>query len=79
MLLLEDEQRLVESGLRLRISVAKYFDLRVLAAQTEDRRSRHVGMMNVSRDEPAEIVGIFPCSTASAFMKQEADAVDVFE
>ena len=67
----------------LRIALANLFaknrDLRVLAAQAQHRRSRHVGMMNVAGDQSAEIVGILPRSAAPAFVQQKADAVDVFE
>ena len=78
-LLLENEQRLVELGIAFANLLAKNCDLGMLAAQAQDGCSRDVRMMNIARDEPAEIVGIFSRSTASAFMKQEANAIDVLE
>src|SRR5258708_18457586 len=36
-------------------------------------------MMNVSRNQPAKIPGIFPRSSATALMKQKTHAVHVFE
>jgi len=36
-------------------------------------------MINVARDEPAEVVGILSGSAAATLMNQKLDTVDVFE
>jgi len=54
-------------------------DLRVLAAEAENGGSGDVGMIDVSGEEAAEIVGIFARAAAAAFVRQEFDAVDVRE
>ena len=78
-LLLEDDQRLVEPRIALADFFAKDFNLGMLTAEAEYGGSSHVGVMNVACDEAAEIIGVFPSSTAAAFVKQEADTIDVFE
>ena len=66
-------------GFALANLFAKNLDLRVLAAQAQHGRSRHIGMMNIAGDQSAEIVGIFPRSAATAFVQQKANAVHVFK
>ena len=61
------------------ISLAKDRHLCVLAAQAQNRGARNVGMMNVTRDQAAEIIGIFARAAAAAFVHQEFDAINIFE
>src|SRR5713226_7663748 len=79
LLLLHDHQRLIEIRISLAQLRAQNADLRVLATQTEHRCSRHVRMMDVARNESAEIVGILPRASAAPFMQQKADAIHVLE
>ena len=51
----------------------------MLAAEAENSGSGDVGMIDVSGEEAAEIVGIFTRAAAAAFVRQEFDAVDVRE
>jgi len=50
-----------------------------LAAKTEDGCAGDVGMMDVSGDEAAKIVGVFSSTAAAAFVEQETDTVHIFE
>ena len=79
LLLLQDNHRLVEIRIALLDLVAQDSNLRVLATQAEDCSSRDVGMVDVSRNQPAQIVGVFTGAAAPAFMQQELDAVDVLK
>src|SRR5215472_9501875 len=54
-------------------------DLRVLAAETQNRGAGHIGMVQISSDECTKIVGVFTGSSAAALMHQELDAIDVLE
>ena len=79
LLLLQNDHRLVEIRIALRDLLPQYADLGILATQAEDGRSSHVGMVDVSRNQAAQIVGIFPGPAAPAFMQQELDAVNILE
>src|SRR6266699_1254276 len=77
--MLENKQRLVELGIALANLFAKNCDLRVLTAQAQYRCTGNVGVVNVTGDEGAEVVGVFARASTATFVKQEADAVDVLE
>ena len=51
----------------------------MLAAQAQNGRASNVWVVNVTGDEPAEIVGIFARSAASAVVQQKTNAVDIVE
>src|SRR5947207_722447 len=51
----------------------------MLAAQTENCCPGDIGMIDVSRDQTAEIVRVFSGAAATAFMQQESDAVHILE
>ena len=53
--------------------------LRMLTAQAQYSSPGHIGMVYVTGDEPAKIVGILTCAAAPAFMKKKFDAVDIFK
>ena len=50
-----------------------------LAAQAEYRSSGYVRVMDVTCDEATEIVGVLSRSSASTFVQQEFDAVDILK
>ena len=79
MLLLQNDQGLVERRIALLDLLPQDCNLRRLATQAEDRGSRHIGMIDVTGDQSAEIVGILARSTASPLMQQKFDAVDVLK
>ena len=54
-------------------------NLRMLAAETQNRGSSDVGVVNVTGDQRAKIIGILPRSAAAAFVRQELDSVHVLE
>src|SRR5579862_2615068 len=51
----------------------------MLAAQAQDRCTRNVWVVNVAGNEAAEIIGILARPATPAFVKQKANAVDVFK
>src|SRR5208283_2717389 len=57
----------------------QYRDLRMLAAQAEHRRARHIGMMNITRYQSAKGSGILASSAAPHLMSQKAYAVQIRE
>ena len=79
LLLLQNEQRLVKIRIAFVDLMTEDSALRMLAAQAKYRSPGHVGMVYVTGDEPAKIVGIFTCAAAPAFMKKKFDAVDIFK
>src|SRR5260370_1207436 len=79
LLFLHDHQRLIEIRISLVQLRAQNADLRVLATQAEHRCSRHIRVMDITRNEPAEIVGILPRASAASFVQQKADAIHTLE
>src|SRR5258708_5590498 len=79
LLLLHDHERLIEIRISLVQLRAQNADLGVLATQTEHRCSRHIRVMNITRNEAAEIVGILSRASAASFMEEKADAVHMLE
>src|SRR6266568_4698313 len=77
LLLLEDEKRLVEMTVPTLDLLEQNWNLRVLAAEAENRGARNVGMMDVAGEQAAESVGIFTRAAAAAFVHQEFNAVNV--
>src|ERR1035438_456549 len=51
----------------------------MLATKTQDAGSGDVGMMEVARNQPTKILGIFSSSSTSALMREELDAIDILE
>src|SRR6267154_1063131 len=79
LLLLHDHQRLIETRISLVQLRAQNADLRVLATQAEHRCSRRIRVMDVTRNEAAEIVGILSRASAASFVQQKADAIHTLE
>src|SRR5690348_8976202 len=78
-LLLEKEERLAELRIALLDGVLNHRNLRVLAAEAQDRGSGDVGMDDVIGEQCAKVLRVFASRAAAAFVKEELDAVDVFE
>src|ERR1700693_4657007 len=51
----------------------------MLAAKTEDGGPGNVGMVEITRNQTAEIAGVFPSAATAGLMYQKLDAVDVLE
>ena len=66
-------------GIALLQLFAKHGYLRVLASQTEHRRAGHIRVMDIARDERAQVVGILARPAASSFVHQKLDSVHVLE
>src|SRR5215469_13661357 len=78
-LLLEPKNRFREVRIAPGDFLTKNGDLRMLAAEAQNRRAGNIGMMDVSRDEPAQVSRIFPRSAAAAFVHQELDPIEMLE
>ena len=78
-LLFDDDQWLIKIGIPFAQFLAEYRDLGVLAAETENRGSGNVGVIDVTGDEAAEIIGIFARAAAAAFVQEETDAVYILK
>jgi hypothetical protein len=50
-----------------------------LAAQAEHRGSGYVRVVDVTCEKAAKIVGVLSSSSASTFVQQEFDAVDILK
>ena len=79
LLMLHDHQWLIKIRVTLAQLLLQNLDLCMLAAQTEYRCSRHVGMMEITRNEPAQILRILARSSAPAFMQKKSDAIQIPE
>ena len=49
----------------------------MLASQTENGGAGNIRMVNVASEQAAQVVGIFACATASAFVHQKFDPVNI--
>jgi hypothetical protein len=78
-LLLENDKSLVETGVATFDLLAKNVNLSVLAAEAEHGRSGNVRIVQISGDQPAEIVRVLARAAATAFMQKEPDAINVGE
>src|SRR5271155_4364042 len=77
-LLFDDDEGLSEIWISFAQFLTQNRDLRVLAAETENRGTGDIGMIDVTGNEAAEIIGIFAGAATAAFMQQETDAVYIF-
>src|SRR6266550_3646347 len=77
LLLLENQQWLVEMGIAARDLLLQYGDLCILATQAENRGAGYVRMVDVTREQTAQIIGVLPRAPTAAFMHQEFDPVDI--
>src|SRR5581483_915718 len=63
LLLLQYHQWLIEFGVPPVNLFAQNINLRVLAAEAEQGRPGHIGMMNVARNQSTQVVRVFPSAS----------------
>src|SRR6185503_20177733 len=76
-LLFENYQRLIEVRVSAFDLLPQNIHLRVLASQTEHGSSGDIGMIDVPRNQSAEIGGVFPRPATAAFVQKKLNAIDV--
>src|SRR5262249_5077698 len=79
LLLLDDNERLAEIGIALCDLFAQKFHLCMLASKAQHSSSRRVGMVQISREQAAQVARVFASAAAPLLVQQEFDTVDVFE
>jgi hypothetical protein len=79
LLLLENDKRFVETGVTTLDLLAKNVNLSVLAAEAEHGRSGNIWIVQISGDQPAEIVRVLARAAAPSFMQKKLDPIDVGE
>src|SRR5215472_8528000 len=77
LLLLENDERLLQVQVAAVDFVPQDFNLRVLAAEAQHRRTGNIGMVDVARDQTAEIVRVFPRPATSSLMEEKPDAIHI--
>src|SRR5215813_7807099 len=68
-LLLKDEDGLSEIGIAAVDLLLKNLYLRVLAAEAEHRGARDIWVIDIARDQAAEIVRVLACAAATALVQ----------